>query len=101
MSDFDKTQILSNLKNYSLTGINQKIVDLKLLYVELESFVYYDPSKVSTVSNLKTKIINGLSTYASSTDLNKFGGRFKYSKVINVIDNIDNAISSNISRVNY
>ena len=99
VSDFDKTQILSKLKSYSLTGINQKILDLKLLYVELESFVYYDPSKVSTVSNLKTKIINGLTTYGQSTDLNKFGGRFKYSKVINVIDNIDNAISSNISRV--
>ena len=99
VSDFDKTQILSKLKSYSLTGINQKILDLKLLYVELDSFVYYDPSKVSTVSNLKTKIINGLTTYGTSTDLNKFGGRFKYSKVINVIDNIDNAISSNISRV--
>ena len=99
VSDFDKTQILSKLKSYSLTGINQKILDLKLLYVELDSFVYYDPSKVSTVSNLKTKIINGLTTYGTSTDLNKFGGRFKYSKVINVIDNIDSAISSNISRV--
>ena len=82
-----------------MTGINQKILDLKLLYVELESFVYYDPSKISTVSNLKTKIINGLTSYAQSTDLNKFGGRFKYSKVLNVIDNIDRAISSNISRV--
>ena len=99
VSDFDKTQILSKLKSYSLTGINQKILDLKLLYVELESFVYYDPSKVSTVSNLRTDIINGLNNYGQSTDLNKFGGRFKYSKVINVIDNIDSAISSNISRV--
>ena len=99
VSDFDKTQILSKLKGYSLTGINQKILDLKLLYVELESFVYYDLSKISTVSNLKTRIINGLTTYGKSTDLNKFGGRFKYSKVINVIDKIDDAISSNISRV--
>ena len=99
VSDFDKTQILSKLKSYSLTGINQKILDLKLLYVELDSFVYYDPSKVSTVSNLKTDIIKGLTSYGQSTDLNKFGGRFKYSKVINVIDNIDSAISSNISRV--
>ena len=32
-------------------------------------------------------------------DLNKFGGRFKYSKVLNVIDQIDEAISSNITRV--
>ena len=99
VSDFDKTQILSKLKGYSLTGINQKILDLKLLYVELESFVYYDLSKISTVSNLKTRIINGLTTYGKSTDLNKFGGRFRYSKVLNVIDKIDDAISSNISRV--
>lgn len=99
VSDFDKQSILSNLKNYTLAGINQKILDLKLLYVELESFVYYDVSKVSTASDLKTNVINGLLTYASSTDLNKFGGRFKYSKVLNVIDNIDDAISSNITRV--
>ena len=99
VSDFDKSAILSNLKSYSLAGINQKILDLKLLYVELDSFVYYDQSKVTTVSELKTNIINGLLTYGSSTDINKFGGRFKYSKLVNVIDNIDDAITSNITRV--
>ena len=99
VSDFDKQSILSNLKSYTLAGINQKILDLKLLYVELDSFVYYDPSKISTASELKTNITNGLTTYSKSTDLNKFGGRFKYSKVLNVIDNIDDSISSNITRV--
>ena len=99
VSDFDKNSILSNLKSYALAGINQKLLDLKLLYVELDSFVYYDPSKVTTVSELKTKITNGLLTYGSSTDINKFGGRFKYSKILNVIDNIDDAITSNITRV--
>ena len=99
VSDFDKQSILSNLKSYTLAGINQKLLDLKLLYVELDSFVYYDPSKVSTASDLKTRITNGLLSYASSTDLNKFGGRFKYSKVLKVIDNIDDAITSNITRV--
>ena len=99
VSDFDKQAILSNLKGYTLAGINQKILDLKLLYVELDSFVYYDQSKVTTVSELKTNIINGLLTYGSSTDINKFGGRFKYSRLVNVIDNIDDAITSNITRV--
>ena len=99
VSDFDKQAILSNLKGYTLAGINQKILDLKLLYVELDSFVYYDESKVTTVSELKTNIINGLLTYGSSTDINKFGGRFKYSRLVNVIDNIDDAITSNITRV--
>jgi len=99
VSDFDKQNILSNLKGYTLAGINQKILDLKLLYIELDSFVYYDQSKVTTVSELKTNIINGLLTYGSSTDINKFGGRFKYSKLVNVIDNIDDAITSNITRI--
>ena len=99
VSDFDKQSILSNLKGYTLAGINQKILDLKLLYVELDANVYYDQSKVTTVSELKTSITNGLITYASSTDLNKFGGRFKYSKMLNVIDNIDDAITSNITTV--
>ena len=99
VSDFDKRAILSSLKGYSLAGINQKILDLKLLYVEIESFVYYDVTKVTTVSELKTSVTNGLLTYGSTTDINKFGGRFKYSKVLNVIDNIDDAITSNITRV--
>jgi len=99
VSDFDKQQILSNLKSYSLTGINQKIVDLKILYVELESFIYYNNSQVDTVNNLKTEVVDGLTTYSQSTDINKFGGRFKYSKVLSVIDNINTAITSNITRV--
>ena len=99
ISDFDKTQILSKLKNYTLTGINQKIVDLQLLYVELESYIYYNASQVSNVNDLKSRVMNGLTTYSTSKDVNKFGGRFKYSKVLNVIDQVDASITSNITRV--
>ena len=99
VSDFDKTQILTKLKSYSLTGINQKIVDLQVLYVEVESFIYYDTTKISAVNDLKTKITSALTTYSKSGDVNKFGGRFKYSKVLNVVDNIDKSITSNITRV--
>jgi len=99
ISDFNKTRILSQLKQYSISGINQKIVDLKLLYVELDSFVYYNDSMISTASDLKTKISNSLTNYSQSTDLNKFGGRFRYSKVLRTIDDTDTAITSNITRV--
>ena len=99
VSDFDKTQILRKLKSYSLTGINQKIIDLQVLYVEVESFIYYDSTKIAAVNDLKTKIVSALTTYSKSGDVNKFGGRFKYSKVLNVVDNIDRAITSNITRV--
>jgi hypothetical protein len=99
VSDFNKTRILSQLKQYSVSGINQKIVDLKVLYVELNSYVYYDDSKVSTPDTLKTKISNSLISYSNSLELNKFGGRFRYSKVLKTIDNTDSAVSSNITRV--
>ena len=99
VSDFDKNNILTKLKSYSLTGINQKIVDLQVLYVEVDSFIYYNSSQVANVNDLRSKIITSLTSYAKSSDLNRFGGRFKYSKVLNVIDNIDKSITSNITRV--
>jgi len=99
LSDFTKERILSDLKNYSITGINQKIIDLKILYVEIESSVYYNSSQISTPSSLKSSVIGTLERYAQSADLNKFGGRFKYSKVQQVIDNTNSAITSNITKV--
>ena len=99
VSDFDKTRILSDLKNYTLTGISQKIIDLKILHIELESSIYYNSSKVANVEELKTSVINGLTTYSKSTEINKFGGRFKYSKILSVIDNIEDSITSNITRI--
>ena len=99
VSDFNKKQILDNLRKYSVSGINQKIVDLKVLYVEIDSSIYYDHSKVSSAEFLKTRVTNTLNKYADSLDLNKFGGRFKYSKVQQIIDNSDMSITSNIKRL--
>ena len=99
VSDFNKQQIINKLKQYSISGINQKIIDLKILYVEIDSSIYYNYAQVSTVESLKTKVINSLTEYSKSVDLNSFGGRFKYSKVLQIIDNTDIVITSNITKV--
>ena len=99
VSDFDKSQIKNRLKNYSIAGINSEIVDLKILYVEIDSNVYYNSAQVSSSDNLRTSIIAGLNDYANNVEINKFGGRFKYSKVNTLIDRIDNGITSNITKV--
>ena len=99
ISDFTKTEILNDLKQYSVSGINQEIIDLKLLYVELDSDVFYNSSRVSNVQDLNARVVSALDKYSQSVDLNKFGGRFKYSKALQVIDNVDTAITSNITRV--
>ena len=99
VSDFDKIRIASDLKQYTVSGINQKITDLKILYVELDSSVYYNYSQSSSEESLKTSILNSLTKYSKSLDLNKFGGRLRYSKVQQVIDNTDTAITSNITKI--
>lgn len=99
VSDFNKTQILSKLKQFTVSGINQVITDLKILYVELNSSVYYNYSQVSSSDTLKTSVTNSLQKYSESLDLNKFGGRLRYSKVQQVIDNTDTAITSNITKI--
>jgi hypothetical protein len=99
VSDFNKSRILSQLKQYTISGINQKILDLKVLYVEIDSAVYYNYAKVSTAESLKTRVLASLKDYANSIEINKFGGRFKYSKVQQIIDSTDTAVTSNITRV--
>ena len=99
VSDFSKNQILSGLKQYSISGINQKIIDLKLLFIEISTNVYYNDSLVSSANSLKTNVINTLNEYSKSINLNKFGGRLKYSKLLKVIDDTDQSITSNITKI--
>ncbi len=99
ISDFNKGIILSRLKDYAVAGIKQSIVDLEILSIELDTFVYYNGSRVSSLDTLKSNVVSTLSEFADSEDLNNFGGRFKYSKLLNVIDATDSAITSNITKV--
>ena len=99
VSDFDKSQIKNKLKNYAIAGINSEIVDLKVLYVEINSNIYYNPSQIPSDITLRSRIISALNSYAGNVEINKFGGRFKYSKVGTLIDRVDNAITSNITKV--
>jgi len=99
ISDFDKSQIRNKLKSYSIAGINSEIVDLKILYVEVNTTAYYNPSQIASATDLRTGIINSLNEYASNVEINKFGGRFKYSKINSLIDRVDNGITSNITKV--
>ena len=99
LSDFTKTRILDQLKNYAIAGINQRIVDLKILYIELNSAVYYNTNVYDETDTLKAQVSQSLTNYGRSTNLNRFGGRFKYSDSVAVIDDTNKAITSNITKV--
>jgi len=99
LSQFIKNDILNKLKPYSIAGINPVIVDMKYLYVELNSTVYYDSSKIASGQDVKNVVISCLSYYADASEANGFGGRVKYSKINALIDNVNKAITSNITKV--
>jgi len=99
LSSAVKDNIKNELRKYSCAGIITKILDLKYLYVETDSTVYYDTSKVASSNTVKNTIVDNITNYGNSTQLNKFGARFKYSKYIGMIDNSQSAITSNITTV--
>ena len=99
LSDQTKRELVQKLKNYAVAGIVPEFIDLKYLYVEVQTSPYYNPSLNDNPENLKTGVSNALTQYSRSIDVNKFGGRFKYSKAVSLIDSIDSSITSNITLV--
>ena len=99
LSDETKRELIQRLKSYAVAGIVPEFIDLKYLYVELQTSPYYNPSLNDDPDNLKTGVSNALTQYSRSIDVNKFGGRFKYSKAVSLIDSIDSSITSNITLV--
>jgi hypothetical protein len=99
LSDETKRELIQKLKSYAVAGIVPEFIDLKYLYVELKVNPYYNPSLNDDQENLKTGVSNALTQYSRSIDVNKFGGRFKYSKAVSLIDSVDSSITSNITLV--
>ncbi len=94
-----KEQIKLKLKKYAVAGIVPEILDLKYLYLEVDSKVYYNSNLVSSAEEVTTIVSNNAAKYADSTDLNKYGARFKYSKFLNIIDQSHDSITSNITTI--
>ena len=100
---FVPNSIKDNLKNilrrYSVAGIVPEILDLKYLYIETDSTVYYNENLAPGSDFVKSIVSTNVDNYSNSTELNKYGARFKYSRFQNIIDNSHESITSNITKV--
>ena len=99
LSSITKDSIKNDLKKYTVAGIKQEFVDLKYLYVEYESTVSYDSGYVPDQQQLRSRILSAIESYSKSADINSFGGRLKYSKLVSTIDKVDTGITSNITNI--
>ena len=94
-----KEKIKLKLKKYAVAGIVPEILDLKYLYLEVNSKIYYNTNLAPTAAYVSSLVQNNAEKYAESSDMNKYGARFKYSKFLNIIDQSNEAVTSNITTV--
>ena len=94
-----KENIKTKLKKYAVAGIVPEILDLKYLYLEVNSKIYYNSNLAPNASSVASLAIKNSTKYGESTELNRYGARFKYSKFLKVIDDSADAITSNITTI--
>ena len=94
-----KENIKAKLKKYAVAGIVPEILDLKYLYLEVDSKVYYNSNLAPSATAVSTIVQNNSTKYAESSEMNKYGARFKYSKFLKIVDDSHEAVTSNITTV--
>ena len=94
-----KENIRMKLKKYAVAGIVPEILDLKYLYIEVDSKIYYNSNLTPTAASVSSVVQSNANKYSESSEMNKYGARFKYSKFLNIIDQSDEAVTSNITTV--
>ena len=99
VADSIKDNLKRELRKYGVAGIVPEFIDLKYLYLEIDSNIYYNDNLVKDANTVITTASDAITEYGNSIELNKYGARFKYSKFLKVIDDSHRSITSNITTV--
>ena len=100
LTSLTKSQIIADLKKYVIASVEPKIVDPSILFVEITSKIYYNSGMTDqTPANIRDKVIGGVQSYLDTSDTEKFNGKFRYSKMVGVIDDADVSINSNLTSI--
>jgi len=95
-----KQELERQLKEYMVGSVRPVILDPSILYVELKSNIYYSSVLTTLASqDIATAVIESIVEYVKLSDTEKFGGKFRYSKINGVIDGTDEAIQSNETEI--
>ena len=99
LTQAQKDVITTSLDKYNIASVRPTIVDPEITTIKLNTTFKYS-ANVTTKSGteLETLVRSTLNTYNTS-DLEKFDGIFRFSKMSRLIDDTDVSILSNISTV--
>lgn len=95
-----KNDLINNhIKPRSIIAIEPVIVEPEYLFVKIRSTVYYNSrettSNASTIANI---VKNSILSFVNS-ELNGFDSDFRYSKLLDTIDNSEGSIKNNLTDI--
>jgi hypothetical protein len=91
------TSTLLSAKN--VVSITPEVVDPDYINIEVNTTVYYNERETTkTATQIETEVINTIINY-NNTDLQKFEGVLRFSKLSRLIDMCDPAIVNNITTI--
>ena len=97
LTDATKNSIITQLKKFNVASVRPQIIDPETTTLLLTSNVKYDErATTKTADTLRSEIINAIITYNTNT-LQQFDSMFRYSKIVQLIDDTDTSILSNIT----
>ena len=94
-----KENIRNRLKKFAVAGIVPEILDLKYLYLEVNSKLYFNSNLAPTSEFVSSLVQSNANKYSESSELNRYGARFKYSKFLKILDDSHESVTSNITTV--
>jgi hypothetical protein len=100
LTNLQKDIIVNNiLDQRNIVSITPEIIDPEYFNVKVTSFVYYNPRETTkTPTQIETIVKDAILNY-NNTDLEKFDGVLRFSKLSRIIDSADPAIVNNTSRI--
>jgi hypothetical protein len=92
-----KESIVQSLKKYAVASVTPVIIDPETTYITLVVNFKYDSGKTTKdVTTLQTNVLTAVASYNNDT-LEDFAGMFRYSQVLQDINEADTSILSNIT----
>jgi len=97
ITDTNKTDIVTQLKKFSVASVTPVIVDPETTNILLTSNIKYDEKQTTKTANeIKTLVTAAVTNYNTNT-LQKFDSVLRYSKLLEIIDDANTSILSNIT----
>jgi hypothetical protein len=100
MTTTAKMNLTKAIREYTILSVIPEVIDPSYIFLEVDSYVYYNnsksrrtPQQIAEVSRIV------IQKFGEDNDLDRFNGKFKYSKLVAEIDSTDPGITSNITKI--